>query len=77
MPSVPQEHPNARFCVSAFRTEADDEGGVSVDSYWTTKEEALSEFERLQAGNFYSLALGFWQSNDAPWMTVDEWYRDE
>jgi hypothetical protein len=47
MPFVSEDHPDARFCVTAYRSN-DDEHGVT--SYYTTLNEARSEFDSVSRG---------------------------
>jgi hypothetical protein len=74
MPFVSEDHPDARFCVTAYRSN-DDEHGVT--SYYTTLNEARSEFDSVSRGGRYlSVHLGRWQNDHDGWEDLDEWPED-
>jgi hypothetical protein len=74
MSFVPAGHPDARFCVTAYRDEADETAQEGVTSYYTTLDEARSEFERVSKGGGYrSVYLGRWINDNEGWDDLDEW----
>jgi hypothetical protein len=74
MSFVSEAHPDARFCVTAYSDEANEAAQEGVTSYYTTLNEARSEFERVSKGQgYYSIYLGRWINDNEGWEDLDEW----
>ena len=78
MAFVPETHPDARFCVTCYRSEQDEANEIGVDSYYTSLSEAKAEFARVTRGaGYFSVYLGRFISEDVDWDIVEYWPDDD
>jgi hypothetical protein len=74
MSFIPEGHPDACFCVTTYRDEADEATQKGYQSHYITLSEARREFEKVSiGGGYYSVYLSRWISDDEGWEDLDEW----